>query len=94
MSESDFKAWAMQAALARDEAIRKLEEAADAEKKMITEYLRAELNKNSRTAKATLPWPSRRAVKLFWEILVQIAVKIPVRLRDTTPATTILALAQ
>lgn len=46
MSESDFKAWAMQAALARDEAIRKLEEAADAEKKMmITEYLRAELNK-------------------------------------------------
>lgn len=46
MSESDFKAWAMQAALARDEAIRKPEEAADAEKKMmITEYLRAELNK-------------------------------------------------
>lgn len=46
MSESDFKAWAMQAALARDEAIRKLEETTDAEKKMmITEYLRAELNK-------------------------------------------------
>lgn len=45
MSESDFKAWAMQAVLARDEAIRKLEETADAEKMMITEYLRAELNK-------------------------------------------------
>lgn len=94
MSESDFKAWAMQAVLARDEAIRKLEETADAEKMMITEYLRAELNKNSRTAKATLPWPPRRAVRLFWETLVQIAAKIPVRLRDTTPATTILALAQ
>lgn len=46
MSESDFKSWAMQAALARDEAIRKMEETADAEKKMmIIEYLRAELNK-------------------------------------------------
>lgn len=46
MSESDFKAWAMQAALARDEAIRKPEETMDAEKKMmITEHLRAELNK-------------------------------------------------
>lgn len=46
MSESDFKAWAMQAALAKDEAIRKLEEAADAEKeRMITAYLRAERNK-------------------------------------------------
>lgn len=46
MSESDFKAWATQAALARDEAIRKLEETTDAEKKLIiTEYLRSELNK-------------------------------------------------
>ena len=40
------------------------------------------------------PWPSRRAVRLSLETLVQIAAKIPVRLRDTTPATTILALAQ
>jgi len=36
----------MQAALARDEAIRKLEETTDVGKKlMITEYLRSELNK-------------------------------------------------
>lgn len=46
MSESDFKVWVTQAALARDEAIRKLEETTDAEMKMmITEYLRVELNK-------------------------------------------------
>lgn len=46
MSESDFKVWVTQAALARDETIRKLEETMDSEMKMmITEYLRVELNK-------------------------------------------------
>jgi len=46
MSESDFKAWVMYAAMERDKAIRKINETMDADLKLqITEYLKAELNK-------------------------------------------------
>lgn len=46
MSKDEFKAWAEQAASARDAAIKQIETAADAETKMrITERLKEALNR-------------------------------------------------